>query len=896
MKKREIYTYTDIRQLREAYFYDEIKGYPQITVSTDLQKGLRGTKQRISFEGQVKVENLVGLLAEDHVVIHDFKTFSESIVPKWTADTTKFRETIVLSEFFRGKIAKEGDDKKVRNWLVACRKNLSSILSAIILLEECGIRPEELDTSEDKTLGLFVDAWNYLAEHDYAGESTGEMNIKTFRQIMKALEDGHKWDEVLNHVYGEKHPKKVVFHGFYYITPLQERFMRLMEAQGIDIIILFPYDDRYRFANEIWLQTYSEENGYPPMREWHMVSGDEVEPYGEIFEGNKVPVKNDVKIKKYDSIIEFADDVRRIKKNGYTMYSTNHHTANAILKDFYPEEYGERKLLSYPIGQFVNTLNQMWDDERQTIILDEDSLIECFASGWLMVDQVSGKQYMQDLTYVMPFFGGCETVTEWEQRVAQLENIQKQILNGFYEDLDTDEAIARWQQVMGNPLNQFSPFAVEPEKIETIIRLIRQLLNMAKELFGNNEPVRVKEHMNKLDYILKSYEVSGDLYDEELKLVEEIFEKLDDPINATAKGYPSDIAAALGVYLTGRLDESEIQPNKVGLVSAMYQIDAAIIKNSGKVHICFCDIESMPGKKKHYVWPLSANIINGIYANRAENNRALIKNLMHVMDDSATTNRYFIYSALKNRDVELSYIANMRGEPMTPSPYIVVLEEALELDAKNAWKNHFITYGNVDAADYAESRIKEYDRSRMPEVVPREAKMDYAVCPMKYVLSYVVEKHPTYSTVFHQNYAINGLISAIYSLTMDEGISQDEIYENIMELFPNMRSVEKRQIKDYIYYEGKYSDMNFGNLTKKGSKYFTDERIKVFYPNRRVREAGDKLYGRLATPDGRKGLNLYDTCDVENACIYCPHEEYCRNARFAVDGKINARDQEAYYD
>lgn len=895
MKRREIYTYTDIRKIRQASFYEIINQYPQLVVSTDLRKGLNGFKQVSSFGGHNDIQHVQGLMAQDEVIIHDFKGFSDELIPKWTADATKFRETIILSDYFRRRIAKEGDDRRIRNWLVACRKNIHSILSSIILLEECGISPEEIDGSKDKTLALFVDAWNYLVKNDVPNPDSQDMTIKIFRSKMDDLKHEEAWRGPFNRLYGGK-PRKIVIHGFYYFTPLQERFLELLENQGIELIMLFPYDERYPFAYEIWEQTYSEKYGYPPKSEWHMEKANDIEPYGVIFEGERAEVSNSLSIKKYDSIIEFADDVKRIKGSGYTMYSTNHLTANAILKDFYPEEYGERKLLSYPIGQFVNTLNHMWDEERQTIIMDEDSLLECFASGWLMVDNISGKQYIQDLTYMMPFFGGCETVVEWEQRVLQLELIQQNILNSFYEDLDADPAVARWQQVMGNPLNQFSPFSVEPETMHIILKLIKQLLNMAKELYGNNEPVRVKEHMNKLDYILKSYQISGDLYDEELQLVNEIFERLDDPQNSTAKGYPSDIAAALNVYLTGRFDESEIQLNKVGLVYPMYQIDAAGIKNGGKVHICFCDIESMPGKKKQYVWPLTSSLIKIIWEQRQVDNRRYIENMMHVMEDSAVCNRYFIYSAIKNKNVELSYITNMRGEPMTPSPYIIMLEEALEIDSKKAWKNHFITFGSVDNAEYAESRIKEYDRSRIPGMVPREAKMDYAVCPMKYVLSYVVEKHPTYSAVFHQNYAINGLISAIYSLTKDEGVSQNDIYENIIELFPNMRSIEKRQIKDYIYYEDRYEDMDFGHLTKKGEKYYTDERLKVFYPNRKVREAAIKQHGLLSSPDGRKGLNLYETSDIEDACIYCPHEEHCRNARFAVDGAIGKKEQEAYYD
>ena len=68
-----------------------------------------------------------------------------------------------------------------------------------------------------------------------------------------------------------------------------------------------------------------------------------------------------------------------------------------MLKDYFPDEYGDRKILAYPIGQFISTINNMWDDELQTITLDADSLIDCFSSGWLSVNGVAGKQYLQDL-------------------------------------------------------------------------------------------------------------------------------------------------------------------------------------------------------------------------------------------------------------------------------------------------------------------------------------------------------------------------------------------------------------------------------------------------------------------------------------------------------------------
>ena len=297
MKRREIYTYTDVKKIRAATFYDEIKQYPQLVVSTDLRKGLNGFKQVTSFEGKISTAQVQGVVSQDNIIIHDFKGFSDELIPKWTADSTKFRETIILSDYFRRRIAREGDDRKIRNWLAACRKNIHSILSAIILLEECGIVPEEIDVSADKTLALFVDVWNYLIKTDVPTANSQDMTIKTFRQKMDDLKHEEAWIEPFNKLYGGK-PKKIVIHGFYYFTPLQERFLELLENQGIELIMLFSYDERYQFANEIWEQTYSEENGYPPKSEWHIEQSDEVEPYGEIFEGGRPKISNELKIKK----------------------------------------------------------------------------------------------------------------------------------------------------------------------------------------------------------------------------------------------------------------------------------------------------------------------------------------------------------------------------------------------------------------------------------------------------------------------------------------------------------------------------------------------------------------------------------------------------------------------
>ena len=173
---------------------------------------------------------------------------------------------------------------------------------------------------------------------------------------------------------------------------------------------------------------------------------------------------------------------------------------------------------------------------------------------------------------------------------------------------------------------------------------------------------------------------------------------------------------------------------------------------------------------------------------------------------------------------------------------------------------------------------------------------------MKYILGYVVEKFPAYQSEFQQNYALNAFISAMYDLMKTKGMTVDQVYKNVMDLFPGLRKVEKRQVYDYISYDRRENDMDYGSRTKCGDFYYTDERIKLHYPNQQVREVAIGRFGKLLTPDGRKGMNLYEVLEaasdeemygrkdiVKTACMFCPHTDYCRNA-------IYYGDQENYYD
>ncbi len=866
---KSIYTYTDLAKIAESDSFNAVKEYPIVTVTSDIRKGLKGVENFDKVEGVFSKDN--------SVIVKDFRTLALAIDEQWAADHSKFNAVILLSEFIRKKMEECKDIQEEYNWLLGCLRNLDSILATVVLLEEACVSPEDISADNDRNLSLLLEAWYMLRDR--------EPSIGKFHEKMCRLTTKSAWEPILQSAFGKTGFDAIVFQGFYYITPYQQHIMDLLEKAGYDLIYLIPYDVRYPFVYEIWDQTYDVKNGYPDKSQWHIEKSNATDVYGDIFTGKDVDISNKLRFKEYASEVEFVNDVKHIKEKGYTIYAADHLAANKLLKDYYPESYGERKILAYPIGQFISNLNRMWDDDLQTIALDDERLIECFSSGWLALEGVNGKQYMQELFYLLPFFNGCKGIEEWEKRIAYLKQIKSEVIDAFNADLDLDDNIARWQKAVGNPLANFSMFAVDGKKVDLILELIKQLLDMAKELFGNNSIVDVRTHISKLDYVLKKHEMSNELYEEERELVTDIFVKLSDPGGFDQKCSPSDIARAMDLYMTGKLEQGEIQTNRVGLVSALYFVDAACIKNKGKVHICMADVNSTPGGNKEYVWPLTKEAVVRCYS---KTGNRLIENMMQIMEANGICNRYFIYSALKNKDVCISWVSSMGDKLLAPSPYIKLICEATGIKVIPPVRNT-ITSRRVQETNEATPNISVYSKEKMPINTVKEAKMDYAACPMRYVFGYVLEECPSYQSEFQQNYAINALISAISALMKGKGVTVDQAYKNVVALFPSLRKLEKRQVYDYIEYESDDDIIDFKNRTKCGDNYYTDERLKLHFPNEASRNTVLGKYAQLMTPDGRDGMQLYDLESDPVICTFCPHIVYCRNATYS-------KDQENYYD
>ena len=635
---RKIYTYTDLAHLRESRTFHQIRHIPQIAVSSDLRKGLKGS---------MAVDHTDGLFREDpQVLVTEFGNLVMAADQEWNSDRSRFERTILLASYLRKRL-EETDDPSAIRWLTGCMRNLDAMQNAVMLLEQAAVKPQDLPCTGDRNVELLRDAWENLREED--------KSLAVLSEKLESLNTKEKWETVLCAAFGEKRPfaetGKLVFHGFYHITPFQERFMRQLERAGFELLFLFPYDERYPFVYEVWEKTYDVGNGYPPKSEWKMERSQAEDVYGDIFAGRtKVKLSNHLSIREYPSVLEFADAVKKVRRENIALYSADYKRANRILRDYFPDAYGERMLLAYPVGRFVGVLNRMWEEELGSVVLEKRDLITAFSSGWLVKDGIPGSVYLQELTDLLPFFRGCRTSGEWRARIALFREIEEKVLASFETEKEAEESIARWQESMENPLVKFGVFAGEKERRNAVLVLIEQLFSLAEQLYAPKKRICISEHMQRLAQVLAQCEHSEERYEEEQALMAEIFRQLERPGDMKLLCAPGDLTKALDLYFSGRLEEEE-QPNRIGLVYPLYFVDAACIKNRGRIHICLSDGSSLPGKQKEYPWPLSRKVIRKCLE---KTGNPLLFCLQRVMDQGAEADRYFIYCAVKNRDVTFS--------------------------------------------------------------------------------------------------------------------------------------------------------------------------------------------------------------------------------------------------
>jgi hypothetical protein len=897
----KVISYKDITKLKTHKDFNLIKDTLHICAAASTTEGMYNRYGEEFNAPIISIGEITDYLTGD---------WNDSIT-KLAQYTRLTREIKILSSQFKNSPNfKEKYEKLFRG----IRKNQREIMDSIRSLVECNAYPEDFvaKTIEEK---FFVELWDRVETNNseksilkFRNEFYSNLNDKDIfkKKLIKAIQEATtktindlnkkgderkatKYKKYLSNLDEFNLPKKIVFHGFYFIRPIQDRIMSLIENLGIEVIFLNLYNHNYNKIFNIWDQTFDESFGHPSKRLW-VVDNQELEySYGKLFadiyEGkldekyvNDICLNNKITVNYYQDVMSFVDDCDA----SINYYSPDSRKINNILRDYYPERYKNRHFLSYPIGQFLYKIHTMWDEYTSQLKLDMDSIQSCFSSGWLTINlngkKFNARNYSYDLYSISSYFKGCITINQWRERLNTLKEVKSKVVNKMNTSIDIENKNYRYHQMAANPFMQFSFFKIEEESIDIIHMFIEKLIEIANKLFEKNEELDLNHYLKKIDTLIEEsdFEYVNDI---EKDIIGKLRETLKKDTADKIMCFPEDIAEGLILLLGGDFEKNEKEDysNLGQLVLPIENIEASPIthKENELVHICQLSEESMPGGSTSFTWPLNENNINRIIENTKRiHTDKLLRRMLLIKKEVGLINRYLFYCTLQsNKNIQLSWIKKWEDKELEESVYIKLLESWRD-DLKIARKEKTLNVEkNLDINDKNENSFSKEELS----ILGNTCILEYKVCPRRFYYSYVANDFSTYNIDFHHGFLYTNIVRSIASSINSTNYM---VHNHMKDFFPQWSDIEKKQLKEYLNYKTLPKDYEEYDgkmyISNKDRIYFLQWDYKSKMVTTDILKDEDiqkETKGIIFEGRQNKGIN----------CMYCPHREYCNVAILPLD-------------
>lgn len=812
---REIIAYNDINDLRNHPRQKDIFGYPHISVSSDMTSNMKN-KYGISTCKSVTIANIITI-----------KELQDRIAGNW--DNSTMEQIIAISSIIREMYDSIPDSDK--SFYKVLKKNRIDLYNTLRLLIEADVYPNDLVPTciEEKYLKKI---WENF-ENEYT--------VKNFRQNLKKCLAGSKEIIQILSEFRLNISSKIILHGFYYATPIQQRIFDILESNGKDLIFLNCVDSNVSKIDEIWYKSYStidKSNWFIDKNANHLNTY-----LQNAFDKNRtVNIKNKIKLIEYESEMDFVKDVERFRDSRNKLFSADNKATEDLLKIFYPDCFKNRNLLSYPIAQYIYKLYSIWDDEDECIKISFDDLIDCFSSGMVVKNGINGINYITELEKLRTFIGDCSTIEEWTVRLNSLKEIKDNIIGNF------DRASNKVSEP--NPFRYLSCFDIDCYQLENILLLIDDILNIAKILFANNSQINIKDHLNKLRTFMKNRIDNSNTNDDSERIVfDKIYNKMLEASNIIPNCFPGEMCEAIKFHISGReLPSLENEINKNTLFRPSSMLDSSPLIDSDVIHLCYMSEKAFPGKASNYVWPLSDSMLKKLEAECSKKNRPYISAIRLISENNPITKRFLFNCLLQNKNIEISWISEINKKHINPSPYINLLKLLYGIKIEK-YKSNDQQVENITAEE-CENNVPEIPEAELSSEL---RKLDKSLCIWRYIYSYKLYNHPYFSNEFHYSHAIPKLISL---LTTRTELPIDNVKENVISLFPYMMKIEKIQLSDYVTTSAKYyvNDLNGKNI-----HYLNDKVIKA---------ADRRVLGYFPDDKEEKEAQYY-------VCLFCPFGDIC---------------------
>ncbi|MBR0576251.1 hypothetical protein KCG48_07825 [Proteiniclasticum sp. BAD-10] len=601
-----IYTYRDPYKLDKEPYWNEIKNCPYFCVSQTLVNGLKYLYKKDFMQGRVTtIQNLI-----------------ESLFEYWESTACIVKQHTDIDNIISNGLPPILGADMQANISRAFLFNREEVFESIRVMFELDIKIEDVLPEKLTPEQLFIVE---VFKKILSSEKKKDFVLRN--EFDEASIDDAITKTMINACYGKDldcstiQMDRVVIHGVHQFSPIILRSIEKI-AEYKKVILLFNYQPQYKNVYQTWIDIYTAFDcpitdfggiEFRPSLQYPISYSGNVlaDNLGKLINGqaDSITRDNGYEIVEFDNMTEFAGYVANVfevaaKADPEHPMGMMHEqiyaadsSANDILKIYFPEQFGERQFLDYPLGHFFLAIANMWDAVNNEIVIsDINDIKECLKAGILKED------YLGQLSTIWgklsSLFEGCTSIAEMISRLKRLRKNKKHLSDSTKKEY----------------VSHIAYYTVNEDEISQLEQALTDLDELAAYFYEDfeNKANNFRDFYKRLKlYLQKDVLDSQDLGEEFTDIIRRVLDHLEEVENIDASASFDCLKATMSIYLV-----QETKPGKSAnwIVRNFEQIDGDIVRSlnaqvNGKPIVyhfaCLSDEDINSVKKAKFSWPLT---------------------------------------------------------------------------------------------------------------------------------------------------------------------------------------------------------------------------------------------------------------------------------------------------
>ncbi|MBM7609141.1 hypothetical protein JOD29_002407 [Lysinibacillus composti] len=656
--------------------------------------------------------------------------------------------------------------------------------------------------------------------------------------------------------------KKIVLHGFYFITPIQKQIIKALDAAGYEIVQLINYQENYPNVFEA-VEDFLEIEKYPfePVSKTPAFINKIAQKFLQVCEGDfSLDITNmPDKYFEFNHMYQFKEfienDMQIDKEINDFLISPRAREIRRQVEDI--NSMPPLTLKDYPIGRFLIDLHSLnittFDEEKKQFNdreeLSIDILVRIFASGYIKVSGTSTHLLVKDLKKLEERLNNKTTFEEWIVEIETIIDDKNRIEAALTPD---DITLTADNEIYVYKNRLLSYFDVPEENLKLILEALEEARNLYNIIF-TDKTIEVKMYVERLLEHLEGKIVPNIEREEEIAVAEQLLEKLNDMRSSDFEHFDrQDLIQGLRFFLSEELENTDNSLFGESLIDSkivsLQDGDFLPFAENQSVHLAFLDNKALPLSQKLVTWPFNDDSMEVLYKD------SLLELVQKRKKNDAAITKYLLYLIMVNAaNLKFSTVANVGVErELKRSFYLDLLK--IETASSDVKENGLST--NMQQINYISKTISFKKRKQSALLLETKT-----ICNKRMILSYLLQQSPSFESEFHHRFLFEKFIAQLkfFSRHYSIDLSKNEIREVVSDWFPQWDET-KRSI-----------------LATNGEKwdyYMKSEEIDdVFFADNLKSIA---LFGQLDR-DATKFANS------GSHCKYCPFQNRCRESEYIKD-------------